>query len=60
MTARLTHRGRANLIVTAYTSEGTRELVVNEIGRWRGEVQIPNGTFLMTVNADGQWRMVKT
>lgn len=60
VTARVTHRGKSNFIVTAYTSKGTRELVVNEIGRWRGEVQIPNGTFLMTVKADGQWRMVKS
>jgi hypothetical protein len=48
------HRGRSNFAVWAYTSEGA-DLLVNEIGRYEGEVLLPDGTLLLEVSADGPW-----
>ena len=39
----------------AYTADGNRELLVNEIGNYAGEVFVPEGTILLTVEADGAW-----
>ncbi len=34
---------------------GGIDLHVNEIGKYRGETLIPDGTVLLEVNADGAW-----
>ncbi|MCW2938759.1 MAG: hypothetical protein JWN00_1744 [Actinomycetia bacterium] len=39
-----------------YTEDGSQNLV-NEIGHYAGEVQLPDGTFLITVHADGMWTL---
>jgi hypothetical protein len=59
VTAKLTHTGSANFIVDAYTENGSDNLV-NEIGRYTGEVMLPNGTYLITVHADGGWTLAKS
>jgi hypothetical protein len=48
------HRGSSNFAVMAYSGTGT-ELLVNEIGNYSGEVLLPDGTFFLTVEADGSW-----
>ncbi|MFD0732292.1 hypothetical protein [Planotetraspora mira] len=53
------HSGSSNFIVDAYT-ESSRENLVNEIGSWRGEVPLPDGTILVTVHADGVWSFKKS
>lgn len=47
-------RADSNVIVTAYADSGA-ELVVNEVGNFSGEYIVPNGTFLWTVESDGNW-----
>ncbi|MEU7696591.1 MULTISPECIES: hypothetical protein [Microbispora] len=53
------HSGSANFIVEAWT-ETSRELIVNEIGSWHGEVPLPSGTILVTIKADGVWSFKKS
>jgi hypothetical protein len=48
------HRGSSNFVVYAYSVDG-RELLVNEIGSYSGEVLLPAGTLIITVEADGTW-----
>lgn len=48
------HSGQSNFVVTAYSASG-RDLLVNEIGKYSGEVQIPSGLVLLEVEADGKW-----
>jgi hypothetical protein len=54
-----THRGESNFVVylIGFGSVTGRELVVNEIGRYRGQalVDVPRGTLLLWVQADGPW-----
>jgi hypothetical protein len=38
----------------AYTADD-RSLLVNEIGKYKGEVLLPDGTVLVTFEADGAW-----
>jgi len=54
-TATLTHAGKANFIVYAYTSDGLAAVRANEIGHFSGQVQLPDGTVLLAVTADGAW-----
>ncbi len=54
-TATITYKGSANFVVTAYSSSGGTDLLVNEIGNYSGESAIPDGTFLLQVEADGNW-----
>lgn len=56
VTMKLTHTGSANFIVDAYTQDG-RQNLVNEIGHYKGEVPLPDGTFLITIHADGRWTL---
>jgi hypothetical protein len=53
-TATLTNAGSGNFAVWAYsaTSGG---LLVNEIGSYNGEVQLPSGTMLLVINSNGAW-----
>lgn len=50
-----THKGQANFVVTAYGD--TRDLLVNEIGRYSGEVLLPDGTLVLVLEADGSWTL---
>lgn len=55
--ARITHTGKSNFAVYAFAEN--RELLINEIGRYSGEVQVPSGTSILTFDADGPWTIVK-
>lgn len=57
-TMHATHTGQANFIVDAYTDGGQSNLI-NEIGHYTGEVQLPDATFLITINADGTWILTR-
>jgi hypothetical protein len=41
-TSNVAHKGSSNFVVYTYTLSG-RELQVNEIGRYRGEILLPDG-----------------
>ncbi|RCG32712.1 hypothetical protein DQ384_04325 [Sphaerisporangium album] len=59
-TMRAAHGGESNFIVYGYTRVGSYpELLVNEIGAYKGKVLLPTGTRLVTVKADGAWTMVR-
>jgi hypothetical protein len=53
-TAQIVHRGHENFIVHSYSPGGVDGLV-NEIGNYSGQVRLPEGTVLMTFQADGAW-----
>lgn len=53
-TVKITHSGRENFVVWSYSDNG-RDLLVNEIGHYSGETLLPDGTFLLVINADGAW-----
>jgi hypothetical protein len=57
-TMHATHTGQANFIVDAYVDGGQNNLI-NEIGHYTGEVQIPGATFLITIHADGAWTLTR-
>jgi hypothetical protein len=48
------YQGDDNFIVHGYSSSGVVGLV-NEIGDYSGDVLLPDGTFLITVEAEGAW-----
>jgi hypothetical protein len=56
-TTKIQHTGSSNFAVYAYGD--TTELLVNEIGRYRGESLLPNGTLLIAITADGRWSFSK-
>jgi hypothetical protein len=56
-TAAISHDGTSNFAILSYDLSGGRELLVNEIGPYSGEIAIPNDTFLIEVNADGSWSL---
>jgi hypothetical protein len=56
-TARFVHRGGSNFAVWAWAPD-TVDLLVNEIGRYRGENLFPDGTVLVEIIASGGWRIV--
>ncbi|MEV4011214.1 hypothetical protein AB0J35_11985 [Nonomuraea angiospora] len=58
-TVKANHSGSSNFIVNSY-AEQSRENLVNEIGSYRGEVLLPDGTVLVTVHADGKWTFTKS
>jgi hypothetical protein len=49
----ITNRGPSNFVVTAYTSDGSGELLVNEIGNYSGQTTLPDGTILLQVESVG-------
>lgn len=53
------HSGSSNFIVYAY-SENSTDNLVNEIGSWKGEVLLPDGTVFMSIEADGSWSFTKS
>lgn len=55
-TAVFTHDGDSNFVVTQHT--GGRygsNLLVNEIGRYRGKVRLDRGRSVIVIDADGRW-----
>ena len=52
---RFTHKGRSNTTVLLYGAEPA--LLVNEIGRYSGEMSIPTGTEFIEVTGDGAWTL---
>jgi hypothetical protein len=59
MTATISHKGQANFVVYAYSPSG-QDLLVNEIGNFSGEEAVPDGTYLLQINADGTWTVTPT
>lgn len=57
-TAKLTHTGKSNFVVIAYGDSS--DLLVNEIGKYSGEVLLPSGTVAIVIEADGSWTMKPT
>jgi hypothetical protein len=55
VTSVIKYKGSGNFAVWSYSTSGDRELLVNEIGNYSGEVQIPSGTYLVAIEADGPW-----
>ena len=53
-TATITNAGSGNFIVHAYGTSG-EALLVNEIGSYRGQVALPDGTMLLEITSDGAW-----
>ncbi|MFI7057432.1 hypothetical protein ACIBLB_35700 [Streptosporangium canum] len=53
-TAQVTHSGKANFIVQTHGGS-VLNLPINEIGNYSGEVQLPSGTTLVEIRADGAW-----
>jgi hypothetical protein len=49
----VTHDGESNFVVYAYGAG--RDLLVNEIGAYTGTLRLPDGTVVLSVNADGRW-----
>ena len=51
----LTHTGSANFIVDEIGTDGSNNNLVNEIGRYSGQVPAAPGPALISINADGTW-----
>ena len=47
--------GKGNFVVQTYALDGTSTILVNEIGPYSGQVQLPDHSALLQVNADGAW-----
>jgi hypothetical protein len=59
-TMRATHNGESNFIVYGYARIGSYpDLLINEIGTYKGKVLLPTGTRLVTVKADGSWTLIR-
>lgn len=58
--AKVTHSGSANFAVHTYAKEGGSDLLVNEIGKYSGEIQVGDDTLAVVVSADGKWSFTKT
>lgn len=57
---KITHDGKSNFAIRAYTTQG-RELLVNEIGTYEGKkmVEVPeNSNIMFEITADGNWTIV--
>lgn len=44
----------SNVVMLSYSDSG-RDLLINDIGAYSGQVVVPAGTFLITIEADSQW-----
>ncbi len=53
-TATITYSGSGNFAVWAYSDSGA-DLLVNEIGKYSGDTQLPAGTVLLAISASGTW-----
>jgi hypothetical protein len=57
VTLDLAYKGKDNFIVESYSADGSGGLA-NEIGNFKGQVLLPDGTILLEVDADeGTWAM---
>jgi len=52
--ATIKNSGGDNFIVQAYSSS-SGDLLVNEIGAYNGEVPLPDGTLLISVESTASW-----
>jgi len=52
--ANIVHKGASNFAIWFYSSE-TSDLLVNEIGNYKGQSAFTDGPALIVVNADGTW-----
>ncbi|MEV6630201.1 hypothetical protein AB0M54_05550 [Actinoplanes sp. NPDC051470] len=53
--AKVTHRGSSNFVVHSYGDYP--DLLVNEIGKYSGEIDLPAGTTVVAIEGDGSWTM---
>jgi hypothetical protein len=53
--AKVTHRGRSNFVVQTYGE--TPELLINQIGKYSGNIDITPGTKVIAIEGDGSWTM---
>jgi hypothetical protein len=58
-TVKATHAGSSNFAVETFTDDSS-DIVVNEIGKYKGEVQLPDDTIYVSVEADGAWQLTKS
>jgi uncharacterized Zn-binding protein involved in type VI secretion len=56
-TATFTHSGSENFVVQSYSSDSS-DLLINEIGHYHGQVQLPDGTMFLSIEADGSWTAI--
>jgi hypothetical protein len=56
VTVNVAYSGADNFAVTAYTSSDS-SLLVNTIGKFSGQEQLPDGTIVLDVIASGAWSM---
>ncbi len=54
-TIAVSHDGERNVFLYAHVPEQPAYLLVNEIGEYRGEVELPAETFVLEINTDGAW-----
>lgn len=50
--------GSENFVIQSYGPDG-QDLLVNEIGKYSGSVQLPDGAFLLTVESNGSWTITE-
>jgi hypothetical protein len=58
ITTTVSHRGSSNFAIHSYSDSGV-DLLVNEIGKYKGEIQLPDGTYVVQVEADGAWSFTR-
>jgi hypothetical protein len=58
-TVNAAHSGTSNFVVETFTDDSS-DIVINEIGKYKGEVQLPDDTVYVSVEADGAWQLTKS
>jgi len=58
-TVKAAHSGSSNFVVETFTDDSS-DLVINEIGKYKGEVQMPDDTIYVSIEADGPWLLTKS
>jgi hypothetical protein len=53
----ITNKGTGNFAVKTDDGRGTGDLLVNEIGNYKGTVPVGDGPLLIVVTSDGKWTM---
>ncbi len=51
----VTYSGEDNFAIWTYSSESGRDLAVNEIGSYSGQITLPSATSLLEITASGAW-----
>ena len=49
------HSGKSNFVVWSYSIDGQPNLLVNEIGDYSGEVLLPDQTYIISIQSEGNW-----